>query len=174
MKHAFLIITHQYTHVLETLFRMIDDERNDIFVHIDKKVDHSYEDKIVKLVKKSDLYFVKRHKVYWGHVSQIKAELELFQSANDKKTYSYYHLLSGSDLPIRSQDEMHHFFDRFQGREYISFSEDEMPERMMYKWLFPRHLRGLCSSSKWIYRKINKLQNVFTQNFIEFQKSYRL
>ena len=40
-KHAYLLLTHQYSKVLEVLVRMIDDERNDIYVHIDKKVKDS-------------------------------------------------------------------------------------------------------------------------------------
>ena len=35
MKHAYLIIAHNEYPVLETLVSMIDDERNDIYLHID-------------------------------------------------------------------------------------------------------------------------------------------
>lgn len=51
MKHAYLLLTHEFSPILETLIRMIDDERNDIYVHIDKKVRVSYEDRIRNLVK---------------------------------------------------------------------------------------------------------------------------
>lgn len=36
MKHAFLIIAHNEYPVLEVLLSMLDDERNDIYLHIDK------------------------------------------------------------------------------------------------------------------------------------------
>mgnify|MGYP000532575851 CR=1 FL=1 len=37
MKHAFLIIAHNEYPVLEVLLSMLDDERNDIYLHIDKR-----------------------------------------------------------------------------------------------------------------------------------------
>ncbi len=170
MKHAYLLLTHEFTPILETLIRMIDDERNDIYVHIDKKVLVSYEDRIRNLVKKSTLFFVDRVRVYWGHVSLVKAEYSLFQEARNNGPYSFYHLLSGSDLPTRSQDEIWDFFEERKGREFISFSKEEMPERVMYKWPFSKHLRGMCTDRKWIYRKINVAQAALTAFCIGFQK----
>lgn len=174
MRHAYLLITHEFTPILETLIRMIDDERNDIYVHIDKKVRNPYEDKIRVLVKKSKLFFVHRVRVYWGHVSLVKAECILFQEARSNGPYSYYHLLSGCDLPIRSQDEIHKFFEERKGREFISFSKEEMPERVMYRWPFPRHLRGMCSARYWIGRKINIVQYVFAYKCVGFQEKLGL
>lgn len=37
MKHAYLIMAHNNPGVLKVLLEMIDDERNDIFLHVDKK-----------------------------------------------------------------------------------------------------------------------------------------
>ena len=37
MKHAFLIIAHNEYPVLEVLLSMLDDERNDIYLHIDNR-----------------------------------------------------------------------------------------------------------------------------------------
>lgn len=173
-KHAYLVITHQYTPILETLVKMIDDERNDIYVHIDKKVKTSYEDRISSLVKHSELHFVKRHKVYWGHVSLVKAEYELFQAAYNHGGYIRYHLISGADLPVRSQDAIHDFFDSRQNEEFISFAKNELPDRVLYMWLFPRHLQDVCSSKTWLGRKINKVQDIATKGFIDVQKNLGL
>lgn len=38
MKHAYLIIAHHEFDILNKLIQAIDDERNDIFIHFDKKV----------------------------------------------------------------------------------------------------------------------------------------
>ena len=32
-KHAYLLIVHEYTYVLETLLKCINDKRNDVFLH---------------------------------------------------------------------------------------------------------------------------------------------
>lgn len=39
MKHAFLIMAHGSLPLLRVLLSMLDDERNDIFLHIDRKSD---------------------------------------------------------------------------------------------------------------------------------------
>ena len=38
MKHAYLIIAHNNFYILEKLIKLIDDKRNDIYIHIDKKI----------------------------------------------------------------------------------------------------------------------------------------
>jgi hypothetical protein len=40
----------------------------------------------------------------------VDAELVLFSAAYRRRPYRYYHLLSGSDLPLKNQDEIHSFF----------------------------------------------------------------
>lgn len=37
MRHAFLLIAHNEFQLLKVLLSMLDDKRNDIFLHIDKK-----------------------------------------------------------------------------------------------------------------------------------------
>ena len=37
-RHAYLIMAHNEWELLNTLLSLIDDPRNDIFLHIDKKV----------------------------------------------------------------------------------------------------------------------------------------
>jgi len=44
--------------------------------------------------------------VYWGGFSLIQAELNVLRAALNNG-YHYYHLLSGSDLPLVSQDCLH-------------------------------------------------------------------
>lgn len=41
LKHAYLIMAHNDPYVFHKLISLLDDERNDIFVHIDKKSDLS-------------------------------------------------------------------------------------------------------------------------------------
>ena len=37
MKHAYLVIAHGEYLVLEALLSMLDDDRNDVFLHVDKR-----------------------------------------------------------------------------------------------------------------------------------------
>lgn len=161
-KHAYLLLTHNYSKVLEILVRMIDDERNDIYIHIDKKTKISYAHLIAQHVSKSKVFFVKRIRTYWGHISMVKAEYSLFQTAFENGPYLYYHLLSGNDLPIKSQNIIHSFFDNHQGEEFVSLRvcDDYSLKRIHTRLLFP--VRGLCSNEVWIGQKINGALNLIT------------
>lgn len=159
-RHAYLIIAHANPYVLEKLLLMLDDERNDIFIHIDKKTKGFNFDHYQSLVKKSTLLFIDRIDVRWGHVSQIKVELELFKAAYAKDNYTYYHLISGADLPIQRQDVIHDFFDKNKGKEFIGFSDDHFDlERVNKIHLFPKHMR-VDASDIW-KRPLRKLRKIF-------------
>lgn len=125
MKHAYLIIAHSEPTLLRKLIELIDDPRNDIFLHIDKKADIRQFSHIHPM--RSKLTFIKRNKVCWGHYSQIDTELRLMQAARKKGPYAYYHLLSGVDLPLQNQDSIHTFFEQNKGAEFIHVLE-ETPE----------------------------------------------
>lgn len=124
-KFAYLLIVHEYTYVLEILLKCLDDERNDIFLHIDRKTKQFPVEKCKKLVTRSNLIIVPGVSVFWGGYSQIEAEMLLLETAVRKQHYQYYHLLSGSDLPLASQNNIHSFFDENEGKEFIRFQEAE-------------------------------------------------
>lgn len=131
MKHAFLIIAHHNFEVLKTLINLIDDVRNDIFIHIDKKVKYIPE----FYAKHSNVYLVNnsnRIDVRWGNVSQIKSELALFELARNNGPYEYYHLISGVHLPLVNQDEFHSYFKSISGKQVLSpmiYSDYELQQK---------------------------------------------
>ncbi len=140
MKSAFLILAHTEFEVLKLLVSCLDDPRNDIYVHFDKKVKilpelHTERAGLTVLDRRID--------VRWGAPSMIEAEFVLFDTALARGPYQYYHLLSGVDLPLKSQDRIHAFFEEHAGQEFIGYTLTEMtPEtvRRMQRWhLFPRH-----------------------------------
>lgn len=112
-KHAYLVIAHNNFQQLEFLLSLLDDEKNDIFLLIDKKseISASVLKSLNESCNKSIFTLVERVKINWGGYSQIKAELILLKAAVHNN-YSYYHLISGSDLPLFSQDYIHEFFDK--------------------------------------------------------------
>lgn len=64
-KHAYLIMAHGDWYTLKTLLKMIDNARNDIFLHIDKKSNPEFQE-LKSAVQKSNLYFTERVSVMWG------------------------------------------------------------------------------------------------------------
>lgn len=122
MKHAFLIMAHNDAYVLEKLLKLIDYEENDIYLHIDKKSNDLREEEITKWVRRSRLFFAHRMDVRWGAFSIVECQLSMMGEAVNREKYAYYHLLSGVDLPIKKQKELHDFFDEHQGKEFIHYS----------------------------------------------------
>ena len=126
-KHAYLIMVHNNFNQLQTLIQLLDDDRNDIYLHIDKKA--SPPDCF--RTSHSRLILIDRIRVSWGGYSMIQCELNLLKAAAPGH-YQYYHLLSGVDLPLKSQDEIHRFFDENNGKEFISFDKVANETRCFY------------------------------------------
>lgn len=138
-KHAYCIMAHDDQYCLETLLKLLDHPRNDIFLHIDAKSNSFNEDKLHTSL--SNFYILpeeKRIDVRWGGLSQVRAELNLFKCATDTDDYSYVHLISGADLPLKSQEEIHHFFDSLEeNSNIVTFSHGKaIDENVDFKTKF--------------------------------------
>lgn len=118
-KHAYLILAHSDIKQLITLLKFIDNPYNDIFIHLDKKWKISDSANLPKAVKKSTVYLVKRVRVSWGGYSIIQAEMNLLNEAVKQGDYYYYHLLSGVDLPVKSQRYIHEYFEKRNGEIFL-------------------------------------------------------
>lgn len=142
MKHAYCIIAHSDLYCLKKLISCLDNPRNDIFIHFDKKSD-LFEAKIdAKYSKVVILPKEKSKDIRWGAYSLVEAEIEILQLAKSQSNYNYYHLLSGQDLPLKSQDYIHSFFDRLpKGTNLIGFKDTKSKDRRnMLKRVVPLHL----------------------------------
>ncbi len=178
MKHAYLILAHNEFEILDRLIKTIDDERNDIFLHIDAKVSE-----LPKIeTNHSRLYILEdRVDVKWADVTVMEAELNLFGKAANTDQYEYYHLLSGVDMPIKSQDYIHNFFSSHSGKEFIGFyqgdTEKEIDRKVRRIHLFSRSFRDEPSISNLIkriirsaYIRIQELVNYKRGRDINFKK----
>lgn len=170
-KHAYLIMAHNKFDMLCHLLELLDDERNDIFVHIDLKAQNIPYDKMKQSVEKSGLTFVNRVNVIWGDYAQIECEMELLKSAVANDEYQYLHLLSGLDLPIKSQDDIHSFFDLHNGEEFLDIEVEENDRhtraRCRYYWLF-QHFNGRHSTNS-VFRLLEGL-NVRIQRTLKLNR----
>lgn len=139
-KHAYLIMAHSDAPLLQTLLRMLDDERNSIFLHVDKK--SKLLEEFTPKTEKADLHVLtNRVDTRWGDVSQVETEYVLMEEAIKYRPFAYYHLLSGADLPIKTQDEIHAFFDAHQGKEFVRFQNERpnAPEKEINQKMFCWH-----------------------------------
>ena len=142
VKHAYLIMCHNNFQLLKKLLILLDDERNDIYLHIDKKSKVFDCQELLSCVKDSSLKLLKRINVNWGGYSQIEAELMLLKEATQKE-HSYYHLLSGVDLPLKTQNEIHNFFEENSEKEFVSIDDvtnDDIIERIGKYYFFQDYI----------------------------------
>lgn len=122
-KHAYLIMIHESTLVLKKLLMLLDNYNNDIYIHVDKRAKKIDLHEIESWVKVSKIIFTKRYYVNWGTNSITKAEIAMLRTTATHN-YRYYHLLSGADLPLKSQEKIHDFFNQNDGKEFIHFGTE--------------------------------------------------
>lgn len=146
MRHAILITTHDNVEISKNLLSLYDDKNIDFYFLIDKK-SKSYNEEVLKdICKKSNVYFVPKINIYWGSFSQIQAEYILLENAV-KKSYDYYHLISGCDIPLYTKNEFFDFFEQNKGKEFVEYSPKEIAEknkvqdRVKYYYAFMESVR---------------------------------
>lgn len=131
-RHAYMIICHNHFDQVIMLLHALDDERNDFYIHIDKKVKVYPQKELKEAIRKGTCEFVKPVDVSWGAYSLVQSELVLLKAATQME-HSYYHLISGADYPIKSQEEIHDFFKQHNGKEYIGFCAEEQRKDFLYR-----------------------------------------
>ncbi len=153
MKHAYLIIAHNNLRQLQQLIKLLDSDNHDIYVHIDKKSKELKKEYIENVAKKSKVLIYQEIKVYWGGYSQVQVELYLLDKAHSQK-YDYYHIISGIDLPLKSNNEIDSFFEKYKGYEFIDYNDLQLQEdpeikRRTKLYHFLQNYRRI-SKYKWI------------------------
>ncbi len=160
--HAYLILAHNEFDILEKLVKSIDDERNSIFIHIDKKVKNFDFDRFLSLTQKSKLAFTdKRINIKWGDFNMIEAEYALLEKAFENgEKYDYVHLISGVDIPLMNQNSIHSFFENNNGKEFVHFTHEKLNDTELDRvraYHFATGRRNL------INRFITKLESTFAR-----------
>ncbi|MBE6959437.1 MAG: glycosyl transferase [Ruminococcaceae bacterium] len=149
-KHAYLIMAHNQEELLKSLIQCLDYEDNDIYVHLDYKWKNVNIDELYATVHKSKLIVLEdRIDVKWGTYAQIACELALLKAATPNH-YAYYHLMSGMDLPLKKQPEIHGFFKDKQGTEFIHFDAPQV-DRETYKRI-SKYNFIIAKKQNWISR----------------------
>ncbi len=116
---------------------MLDHPKNDIFIHMDAKTKSYDPSETLKLVKHSRIFHTPRIKVSWGGYSQVEAALILFEAATSQGHYEHYHLLSGADIPIKSQDDIAAFFEAHHRVEFVQFVQGAFSHEHWVRYYYP-------------------------------------
>jgi hypothetical protein len=144
LRHAYLITAHNKKAQLLTLLRLLNDPRNDLYLHIDKKAQDFPEEELRAAAPDCRMAFVPRLDSRWGSEVFIDAIVSLIALASTEE-HAFYHLLSGVDLPLKTQREIHAYFDAHAGEEFISFERETAKPHVIegriarYHWQKPVH-----------------------------------
>lgn len=182
-RHAFLIIAHHEPEVLRLLLTLLDDERNDIFLHVDGRAGWLADRfRTWKPAHAGFRLLPQPIDVYWGDISQVRTELLLFETARRTGPYAYYHLLSGVDLPLRDMDSLHKFFTIHAGKEFVNITDTpyeraDIRRKVGYYYLFTRHFRdrgtmehNVCSFLRNVVLAVQKVVRFRRRPWLEFRK----
>lgn len=181
MRHAYLILAHGDFELLQLLVSALDHERNDIYIHVDSKVELLPQ----LTVARSGLYLLEeRVDVRWGSVRMLEAEFALWRAAVARGPYGYYHLLSGADLPLRSPDEIDAFFEVHKGQEFIGYSQydysKEVERKILRYHLYSDHFkgRGILFKTRRVVRgslyEVSRIGGLEASSWYQFQEGYAM
>lgn len=154
MKFAYLIMAHDNEAQLIKLLKLLDYPENDIYLHLDVKRKSLFDQlALAKVVKRAKIYIYSRYKIYWADISQTKCQFFLLSQAT-KEYHDYYHLISGCDLPLKSQRHIIDFFEMHKGKEFVHFESDEYCSKL------------ICRRFHFFNSLINKSENLNVVNFM--------
>lgn len=136
-KHAYMILAHNKLDQLALMLYALDDPRNDFFLLLDSKLQQVDERPLFDAVKKGRLFIISdRIDVRWGQYSQVLARIRLMTAATEQGHYDIYHNISGQDLPLKTQDEIHAFFDSHPGQEFLSLKRPDRAKKYAHRCRF--------------------------------------
>lgn len=117
MRHSWLIIAHNEFGILQRLVSALDTPENDIYIHFDRKVKQipSIQTKLSRVSIVDN-----RSDVRWGSISQIKCEFALLEAAAINGPYDYYHVISGTTLPLKPFKIINCYFESHSGKCLLS------------------------------------------------------
>ncbi len=124
MTHAWLIIAHNEFGILQRLVSALDAPECDFFLHLDRKVTTLPEIR----VSKGRLHVLEdRVDVRWGSVSQIHCELALLKAARKEGAFDFYHIISGTTLPLKPWEELKAYFESNEGCSILTPVHKDLP-----------------------------------------------
>ena len=165
-------MVHNRKDLLELLLEALDDDKNDIYLHIDSRCkEYSFSD---FHTDKAGLYNVDSMKVYWGDYSQVACELKLLAAATENKHYAYYHFIQNAAYPLRSQDEIHEFYKHADNKLFIQLDNNDSIERVKYYYFLNRLLYKNSKKRNIIHLLHNILTDIQSRLGIDRFKKYGL
>lgn len=137
MKQAILITAYHQMDLLRKIIAFFDDDF-DIYIHVDKKCKEYYGD-----IATERVHIYSKYRIYWGSEYHLFAIMFLVSEAHKNGPYSYYHLITGNDFPIKPLSEFKSFFSENNHTNYLEYYKLPRPSwpnegglgRIKYFWI---------------------------------------
>jgi hypothetical protein len=143
MKQAILITAYKDLDFISNIIDYFDDDF-DFFIHIDKKCNED----VSFLKNDSRVHVYSKYRIEWDGSNHIFAIVKLMQEASKADKYEYYHLITGSDYPLKSLSDFKKFFETHKNDNFMEYFElpssrwggDGGFRRIDYFWLFQNRI----------------------------------
>lgn len=136
IKIAYLVIAYTDPEQLKSLVERLTQDA-DVYIHINASVEIEPFLKVLEKNSKphSFRFSRERYKIVWGGFSILKATFSLMEQAMENDSYDRFVLLTGLDYPIKSDDTIQRFFQKYADMEFIHAAPvtGEMHEHLYYR-----------------------------------------
>lgn len=124
-KHAYLVMAHNNYRVIEKCLLLLDAPYNEFYIHVDVKVKNFPAEHFQNLLCHSKVHIYNEINVNWAGYSQVQCEMFLLEQAQ-KGNYSFYHLLSGADMPLQCAENIYQFFEEHTDELFVDFQDEKL------------------------------------------------
>lgn len=168
---AYAIQCHKDSTQVNRMISNLDCDGVYFFIHVDSKSDI-----ISNIQRKSNVIFVEnRMNIEWGGFSQVEATLELLREIKKHGDYSYIHVISGQDFPIKSALKIRDHFMRHVGNQFIESIPIPQKHISRLNVYYPPILlgRGRVRFLRAIYKKVITNSKIFTRDISFLPEVYK-
>lgn len=164
-KIAIIMIIHEYSEYQKMLLNHLSKDF-DVYVHVDKRTNINKE-----VIANENCFVFKEYKVFWGSFNLVLATLFLLKKASEKNLYNRFIIISGSDIPLKSNKEILDFFMN-NNNEYLYYeklpricwsAENGGFDRIDYFW--PRLL--INSKATFFEKVMSKISSLLLQKCVK-------
>jgi len=137
MKQAILITAYKDLDFITQVISVFDDDFT-FFIHIDKKCKEDF----TVFSKYKNVFLFNKYRIEWGGSNHLMAILLLIKEAHKTGQFDYYHLITGSDYPIKPLSEFKAFFEVHKNENFMEYfqlprknwGDDGGLKRIQYFW----------------------------------------
>lgn len=178
---VYFILAHKKPEQLSALISLLQDGKSFFFIHVDKSVAlHLFE----AITQMEHCYFIKqRERSTWGGYGLVQAtlngmkEIQEYMKNNQQNVNYHCILLSGEDLPLKSNKTIHNFLESKPEKSFIHHWKLPYEKwwngglfRFESLYVFDYHKRP--KAHYWLNKIIRKLQLHFLFPINRIKKKY--